>query len=72
MSLVEIAEMFESEHGASFAPSSIWRFLDRHGVRSILVTEGSGRPLFGGKLPRKKRSMGCCARESGDAISDLV
>jgi transposase len=32
MTLVEIAEMLQSEQGASFAPSSIWRFLDRHGV----------------------------------------
>ena len=32
MTLVEIAEMLKSEHGASFAPSSIWRFLDRHGI----------------------------------------
>ena len=32
MTLVEIAEMLASEQGASFAPSSIWRFLDRHGV----------------------------------------
>jgi transposase len=32
MTLVELAEMLESERGASFAPSSIWRFLDRHGV----------------------------------------
>jgi transposase len=32
MTLVEIAEMLEAERGASFAPSSIWRFLDRHGV----------------------------------------
>lgn len=32
MTLVEIAEMLETERGASFAPSSIWRFLDRHGV----------------------------------------
>jgi transposase len=32
ITLVEIAEMLESEHGASFAPSSVWRFLDRHGV----------------------------------------
>lgn len=32
MTLVEIAEMLETEQGASFAPSSIWRFLDRHGV----------------------------------------
>jgi transposase len=32
MTLVEIAEMLKTERGASFAPSSIWRFLDRHGV----------------------------------------
>jgi transposase len=32
MTLVEIAEMLASEQGASFAPSSIWRFLDRHGI----------------------------------------
>jgi transposase len=32
LTLVEIAEMLKSERGASFAPSSIWRFLDRHGV----------------------------------------
>ena len=32
MTLVEIAEMLEAEQGASFAPSSIWRFLDRHDV----------------------------------------
>lgn len=31
MTLVEIAEML-AERGASFAPSSIWRFLDRHAV----------------------------------------
>jgi transposase len=32
MTLIEIAEMLKSEYGASFAPSSIWRFLDRHGI----------------------------------------
>ena len=32
MTLVEIAEMLKTEREASFAPSSIWRFLDRHGV----------------------------------------
>lgn len=32
MTLVEIAEMLKSEFGASFAPNSIWRFLDRHGI----------------------------------------
>jgi transposase len=32
MTLVELSEMLKAERGASFAPSSIWRFLDRHGV----------------------------------------
>ena len=32
MTLVEIAEMLKAERGTSFAPSSIWRFLDCHGV----------------------------------------
>ena len=32
LTLVEIAEMLRSERNASFAPSSIWRFLDRHAV----------------------------------------
>lgn len=32
LTLVEIAAMLKSELGASFAPSSIWRFLDRHGM----------------------------------------
>ena len=32
LTLVEIAEMLKNEQGASFAPSSIWRFLDRHAV----------------------------------------
>jgi transposase len=30
ISLVELADMLRHEHGASFAPSTIWRFLDRH------------------------------------------
>jgi transposase len=32
LTLVEIGQMLKSELGASFAPSSIWRFLDRHGI----------------------------------------
>src|SRR5437660_8717474 len=32
MPLVQIAEMLEAETGASFAPSSVWRFLDRHAI----------------------------------------
>lgn len=32
ITLVELAEMLRSEHGAAFAPSTIWRFLDRHSM----------------------------------------
>ncbi|MET4024082.1 transposase [Bradyrhizobium sp. S3.2.12] len=37
MTLVEIAEMLKSEFGTSFAPSSIWRVLDRHSMTFIKV-----------------------------------
>jgi transposase len=30
MTLAEIADHLEREHGERFAPSTIWRFLDRH------------------------------------------
>jgi transposase len=30
ITLVELVEMLRSEHEAVFAPSTIWRFLDRH------------------------------------------
>ena len=32
ITLVELAAMLERDHGAVFAPSTIWRFLDRHGM----------------------------------------
>jgi transposase len=32
ITLVELAELLRREHGASFAPSTIWRFFARHGV----------------------------------------
>jgi hypothetical protein len=30
ITLVELADMLRTTHGAAFAPSTIWRFLDRH------------------------------------------
>jgi transposase len=30
VTLVELAEMLRRDHGASFASSTVWRFLDRH------------------------------------------
>ena len=32
LTLEEIAEMLKSAVGASFAPSTVWRFLDRHAM----------------------------------------
>ena len=32
ISLIELAEMLRTDHGASFAASTVWRFLDRHGM----------------------------------------
>jgi transposase len=32
ITLVELAEMLRRDHGAVFAPSTIWRFLDRHAM----------------------------------------
>lgn len=32
LSLVELAAMLEREHGVRFAPSTIWRCLDRHAM----------------------------------------
>ena len=30
--LDELAELLRTGHGASFAASTVWRFLDRHGM----------------------------------------
>ena len=32
ISLVELADLLRIEHGASFAASTVWRCLDRHGM----------------------------------------
>ena len=32
ITLVELAELLRSEHNVAFAPSTIWRFLDRHSM----------------------------------------
>ena len=32
ISLVELAELLRTEHGVSFGASTVWRFLDRHGM----------------------------------------
>jgi transposase len=32
ITLVELSDMLRERHGAAFAPSTVWRFLDRHAM----------------------------------------
>lgn len=32
ITLVELADLLRREHGVSFAPSTVWRFFDRHDI----------------------------------------
>ena len=47
ISLVELAEMLRVEHGMSFAASTVWRCLDRHGMtfkkNSARIRAGAAR-----------------------------
>jgi transposase len=52
--LVELADLLRNQHGASFAPSTVWRFLDRHdltfkksGTRQRTGTARCRRPAPG-------------------------
>jgi transposase len=44
ISLVELAEMLRRKHRVAFAPSTIWRFLDRH---AMTVKKNSARQRAG-------------------------
>ena len=32
ITLIELSDLLRTHHGVRFAPSSVWRFLDRHGM----------------------------------------
>jgi transposase len=53
ITLVEMAEMLRVEHGASFAASTIWRFLDRH---AMTVKKNSTRERAGAARRRRAAS----------------
>src|SRR3546814_14910373 len=52
ITLVELAEMLRSEHGAVFAPSTIWRFLDRH---SMTIKKNQRTPAKIGRAADRAR-----------------
>ena len=47
ITLVELAELLRREHGASFAPSTVWRFLDRHAMTFKNVWPAPSASSFG-------------------------
>ncbi len=50
ITLVELAELLRQEHGAVFATSTIWRFLDRHG---FTLKKNSARERAGAARRRR-------------------
>lgn len=53
ITLIEMAEMLRVEHAASFAASTIWRFLDRH---AMTVKKNSARERAGAARRRRAAS----------------
>lgn len=60
ISLVELAEMLRRKHRVHFAPSTIWRFLDRH---AMTVKKNSARQRAG--QARRRFAARSVARHSG-------
>jgi len=53
ITLVELAELLRSQHGASFAPSTVWRFLDRH---DLTFKKNGARQRTGASRRRRSAS----------------
>jgi transposase len=58
ISLTEIARMLEKAHGASFAPSTVWRFLDRH---AMTLKKNRARSRAG-QARRRRAAQGLAGR----------
>ncbi|WP_408836222.1 helix-turn-helix domain-containing protein, partial [Acidisphaera sp. L21] len=57
ITLAELAELLHGDYGASFAISTIWRFLDRHDVtfKKNGTRQRAGTPRCPGPAPRLVR-----------------
>lgn len=53
ITLVELSELLQRDYGASFAPSTVWRFLDRH---DMTFKKNSTRQRAGSARRRSKAS----------------
>ena len=58
ITLVEIAAMLREKHGVSFAPSTIWRFLDRH----AMTFKKNGARSRAGAAGRRRAAPGVAGR----------
>jgi transposase len=59
ITLIELAELLRDQHGAVFATSTIWRFLDRH---SMTVKKNGARQRAG--AARRRRAATRLVRRS--------
>jgi transposase len=59
ITLVELSELLHRKHEASFAPSTVWRFLDRH---DLTFKKNSARQRAG--TPRRRRSPASLVRRT--------
>lgn len=58
ITLVELTELLRSEHNAAFAPSTIWRFLDRH----AMTIKKNGTRQRAGATRRRRAASGLVRR----------
>lgn len=58
ISLVELAELLRADHGASFAASTVWRFLDRH----AMTFKKNGARQRAGETRRRRAAQGVVRR----------
>jgi transposase len=58
ISLVELAELLRVDHGASFAASTVWRFLDRH----AMTFKKNGARSRAGETRRRRAAQGMVGR----------
>jgi len=54
ITLVELADMLRRDHDATFAPSTVWRFLDRH----AMTVKKNGARQRAGKARRRQAAAG--------------
>lgn len=61
ITLVELTQVLRDEHGARFAASTVWRFLDRH---AVTVKKNSARQRAGAAR-RRRAATGLVRRPAG-------